>query len=138
MYIQLLDDYGSPTVPVYTELFVINGLGDEIIIGLPDILGLYFEFFVSALTCGRNGTKLSVMSEYDHAIFIMDAVRREIAKPNVRTRTIRRAQTKLKSVFAGYDKRKQLVLHDPMSLRVIHSGPTGASHEVVASRRLAP
>ena len=133
--IQLLDDYGSPTEPMYTELYVVDGLGDEVIIGLPDILGSYFDFFVSALTCGRNGTKLSILSEYERAMMIMDSVKREVARPHVRQRTIRVAQNKLRKVLHQHEQRKGRILSDPLSVRVIHHDPQNGSYEVVTSRR---
>ena len=70
LYIQLLDDYGSLSEPIYTELFIVDGLGNEVIIGLPDILGMYFNFFVAALSCGRKGTKVSFMSDSERAMMI--------------------------------------------------------------------
>ena len=133
--IQLLDDYGSPTEPMYTELYVVDGLGDEVIIGLPDILGSYFDFFVSALTCGRNGTKLSILSEYERAMMIMDSVKREVARPHVRQRTIRVAQNKLRKVLHQHEQRKGRILSDPLSVRVIHNDAQNGSYEVVTSRR---
>ena len=135
LYMQLLDDYGSPTEPIYTELFIVDGLGDEVIIGLPDILGNYFDFFVAALSCGRNGTKLSIMSEYDRALMIMSSVKQAVAKPHVRQRTIRVAQNKLRKLLTHYQQRKQCVLADPLSVRVIHTDSQGSSYDVVTSRR---
>jgi len=135
LYIQLLDDYGCPTEPMHTELFLVDGLGEEVIIGLPDILGAYFNFFVAALTNGRNGTKLSVMSEFEQVCLIMEGVQREVARSQPRRRAIARAQRKLSTVLSKYDKRKDMVLKDPMSVRVIYNDPNGVSHEVVTSRR---
>jgi len=116
-----LDDYGSPTEPMYTELYVVDGLGDEVIIGLPDILGSYFDFFVSALTCCRNGTKLSILSEYERAMIIMDSVKRGVVIPHVGQRTIRVAQNKLRKVLHQHEQRKGRILSDPLSVRVIHN-----------------
>ena len=80
LHIQLMDDYGCPTELMHTECYIVEGLGEEVIVGLPDILGSYFDFFVAALSCGRSGTKLSVMSDYDRVCMLMSEVKREVEK----------------------------------------------------------
>ena len=47
--ISLLDDYGERTKPIATEFYVSDSLGNEAIIGLPELLGNYFEYFMHVL-----------------------------------------------------------------------------------------
>ncbi len=48
--IQLYDDGGKLCEPIQTRFYVVNTLGDEAIVGLPDLLGNYFSYFVRVLT----------------------------------------------------------------------------------------
>jgi hypothetical protein len=47
--VQLYKDDGTLTEVIPTSFFVNEGLGNEAIIGLPEILGEYFEYFVQVL-----------------------------------------------------------------------------------------
>ena len=51
---QVYADDGSLEEPISTEYFVVPTLGDEAIIGLPDILGNYYEFFEKVLRAARE------------------------------------------------------------------------------------
>ena len=51
--VALYDDRGCLCPSVYTEFFVMPRLGREIIIGLPDILGNYYEYFTDILDRAR-------------------------------------------------------------------------------------
>jgi hypothetical protein len=47
--VQLYDDDFQLYRPIWTRFYVVDTLGDELIIGLPDLLGSYFEFFATVL-----------------------------------------------------------------------------------------
>ena len=51
--IALFDDDGRLCDPISSELYVMPDLGEEIIIGLPEILGNYYDYFTSILERAR-------------------------------------------------------------------------------------
>ena len=52
--VSLYDDEGKLSAPISTEFYVMPKLGKEIIIGLPDILGNYYDFFSAVLERART------------------------------------------------------------------------------------
>ena len=51
--IALYDDDGHLCEPIATELYIMPSLGKQIIIGLPDLLGNYFDYFTTILEKAR-------------------------------------------------------------------------------------
>ena len=51
--VQLYDDDGVLCPPVKTSFYLIDKLGMEAIVGLPDILAGYFNFFMKVMTDAR-------------------------------------------------------------------------------------
>ena len=52
--VSLYDDEGNCCEPISTELYVMPDLGEEIIIGLREILGNYYDFFTTVLERARS------------------------------------------------------------------------------------
>ncbi len=52
--VQLYDDEFHLYRPIWTSFYVVDTLGDEVIIGLPDLLGNYFEFFSTVLNAAAR------------------------------------------------------------------------------------
>jgi hypothetical protein len=52
--IQLEDNYGDYTDPITTAFYVVPTLGNEVIVGLPDILGNYFDHFSEFIYAARQ------------------------------------------------------------------------------------
>ena len=118
--ISLLDNYGQRTKPISTEFYVSDSLGDEAIIGLPDLLGNYFNYFAMIL----NGATKSRSLQYNERIMyelsqICDEFEEELytRSPNVRRikKMVRRARKKL----VDYERTKSLVKNDPYVCKVI-------------------
>lgn len=54
LQLRLYDDDNCLCDPLTVELYIIDTLGEQVIIGLPSILGDFFDFFVCALQRGRE------------------------------------------------------------------------------------
>ena len=52
--LQMFDADNVLSEPIWTELYVIPSLGEEVIIGLPDILGNYWSLFIEILENARD------------------------------------------------------------------------------------
>jgi hypothetical protein len=54
LFVQPIDDYGEKLESVATEFLIVETLGNEAIIGLPDLLGNFYEFFSGILAKGAR------------------------------------------------------------------------------------
>ena len=120
-----INDYGEELDPIATRFFVIETLGDEAIIGLPDLLGNFFDFFVDILTCGarKKGKMLpmihTIISDMDDICskFEDELYKRvpAVKKLNALVKTARRkltGYTVLKSHVVDDAKRERVVIDD--------------------------
>ena len=52
--VALYDDYGDLQSPILTTFYVIDSLGTDVIIGLPALLGDYYNFFLTVMRRGAR------------------------------------------------------------------------------------
>lgn len=64
--IQLYKDDGSLSDPILTSFYIVHSLGEEAIIGLPDLLGSYFEYFAEILEVASN--RYLPLTDMDHIL----------------------------------------------------------------------
>jgi hypothetical protein len=121
--ISLLNDYGERTKPISTEFYVSDSLGDEAIIGLPELLGNYFEFFMHVL---EGTTKVKPLSATERIIDelnqICDDFEEELLYsrfPNARR--IRKLVNKARKITNTYSRTKNDVRSDPYKREVIQN-----------------
>ena len=69
LQINLLDNYGQRTNPISTEFYVSNDLGNEAIIGLPDLLGNYFNYFAMILNGATKGASKNRNLAFNEEMF---------------------------------------------------------------------
>ena len=118
--ISLLDNYGQRTKPITTEFYVSDSLGNEAIIGLPDLLGNYFDYFAMIL----NGATKKRSLEYNERILyelnqICKEFEEELYTRSPNTRRMKKMVTKVRKKLTGYERAKQLVLNDPYMSKVV-------------------
>jgi hypothetical protein len=89
--IQLEDNYGDYTDPITTAFYVVPTLGNEVIVGLPDILGNYFdhlsEFIYAARQDRLESSASGVISRLDS---ICDRFTEELSRvePRIKRRIV--------------------------------------------------
>ena len=121
--ISLLDDYGERARPITTEFYVSNSLGNEAIIGLPDLLGNYFDYFARIL----NGATKNRSLQYNERIMcdlnqICNEFEDELYNRSPNTRRIKKMVRKARKKLQSYKRAKELVINDPYMSKVIQ-GP---------------
>jgi RNase H-like domain found in reverse transcriptase len=132
--IRLYDDLGDLSAPVSTDLYVIESLGEQIIVGLPAILGEYFDFFSAVLNRGRKS--VPVRQEQVHRLqHIGDLICAEVMSRTPRPGKLRRLRRELSHHLHKYTEQKLNVLADPCSTQVLHNNGSGSTVEVIRSRK---
>ena len=136
LQLSLYDDYGNLCVPVTTQLYVIDTLGDQIIIGLPSILGEFYDFFSAALERGRKGRPegANIVGRLQE---LVTAIHDEVMRSNPRSRCLRKLQRQLTKLCKRYTDRKRHILDDPSATQVlINNGAGSNTIELLSSRKL--
>ena len=112
--ISLLNDYGERCEPIATQFYVCDNLGDEAIIGLPELLGNYFEYFSNVLNLAT--TKHS-MNQTDRIMFelakITDEFEAELYRKSPNLNILRKLTKKAKLELSKYKISKNNILNDP-------------------------
>jgi len=119
--IRMYDDYGELTEPVWTRFYVVDHLGDQAIIGLPDIIGDYFYYFRSCLEGAR--IELHKESGLHQMVVELGALWWEfvevVANPSASEKQLQRLCDKAKKVCGRYSRRKDRISSDPACREVI-------------------
>lgn len=133
----LYNDYDQLCEPVTTELYIIPTLGEQVIIGLPSILGEFFDFFVSALHRGRGEDAHSTYGTVGRLQDLVDQVYSEISRSYPRVRQLRKLQRDLAKLCRRYRSRKRQILDDSTATQIlVNDGKGGNTVELVVSRKL--
>ena len=117
-----INDYGEELEAISTEFYIVETLGDEAIIGLPDLLGNYFEYFSEILhraATGKSKDKVPfanrVVSDLDG---LCDKMEDELYKKNPSHKKLERLVKTARRKLLSYETIKSHVQADP-TMRLI-------------------
>ncbi len=117
-----INDYDEELQPIATEFYIVETLGNEAIIGLPDLLGNYFEYFSEILqraATGKSRDKLplatSVITDLDELCSKMED---ELYKKNPSNKKLGRLVKSARRKLLSYEVVKTKVKADP-SVRMV-------------------
>ena len=91
---------------VATELYVMPNLGAEIIIGLPDILGNYYDFFIDILETARRGQRVEGLQRLQQ---IYGLCADQICRPDPSFRKLKHYAAEARRIGSSYAKQKQRI-----------------------------
>ena len=125
--VALYDDEGSLLSPIATEFYIMPDLGDEIIVGLPEILGNYYDIFTSILERARaRQPKVRI----ERLFQLYDLCKEELCKPEPKRSLLKSYSNEAKAIKSWYEKHKYRVQHDPRSTTTTSTTPQGVSFEI--------
>ena len=131
--IQLEDNYGEFTDPLTTAFYVVPTLGYEVIVGLPDILGNYFEHFSSFLHEARqNRLRHGIVTRLEG---LCNRITTELTRAEPRANHLSRLCTEAKQEASSYLNLKRRVCDDPSAELVLASAVDGDTVEVIKSEK---
>jgi len=129
--LQIYDADNVLTEPLWTELYVIPTLGDEIIIGLPDLLGNYFDVFMSVMEKARADSRPEGGVRLERLVEIVDE---QLAKRQPDRNVLRSAARESAAILQRYAGTKRRVNQDKAMKRVLNSS-SRAAYELLVSAR---
>lgn len=130
--VALYDDSHRLTDPVWIECHVLPGLGDQIIIGLPEILGNFYDFFITALSNARQAleSQRHVGAARLHDLTVL--TQEEVGKPKPSVKKLKLIAREAKSIGSAYQSHKRRIMSDSTNRTILTDGKDG-SIEVLSS-----
>ena len=118
-----IDDHGMDQDPIVTEFFIIDTMGDELIIGLPSLLSEYYDYFSSIIA---KAAHKSILQRHDGAEEVIDflddicdRLEDELYSKEPNHTKLNKLVKKARAMMVKYNKVKDDVSQDPE--RVTHS-----------------
>ena len=112
--ISLLNDFGEKCEPISTQFYVCETLGDEAIIGLPELLGNYFDYFANVLNLATSTNSLNQTGRIMNNLKkITDEFEEELYRNAPSLRNLRKLTESARKELAAYQLTKNDILKDP-------------------------
>ena len=123
--------------PITTHLYIVESLGEEMIIGLQDLLGNYFEVFAEVIEEEAEKVMPSRHAEETMRCFqrLFLDFEEELTKAFPSNRRLRQLAAQARNKGSSYRNAKERILKDKASVRVLHSDGHGRTVEVIHSGR---
>ena len=124
------------TEPIYTEFYVLPQLGEEMIVGLPDLLGSYWPVFIDILTEARSrGSPEHRQAGGERLEELVSIVERELLKPRgPEPCVLKSAANEGRAILKRYQAIKRRVTQDPQLKTIITSSSRGARELLMSPR----
>ena len=132
--VALYDDNHKLTDPVWVECYVLPGLGDQIILGLPELLGNFYEFFTTALHNAHLAleSKRHVGAARLHDLTVQ--AQEEVGKPVPSVKKLKLIAREAKSIGSAYQSHKRRITSDSTNQTILMDGKDGKI-EVLTSKK---
>ena len=108
--VSLYNKKGELGEPVATEFYVMPSLGEEIIIGLPDILGNYYEIFMGMM---KEARKKLPRERLDRLYDILEFCQDELGERQPDVKLLKRFAKEAAAIRAWYTNHKRRVVSEP-------------------------
>ena len=118
-----IDDYDKDWEPITVEMFVVETMNNQMIIGLPDLLGSFFDYFACIMNnaASKRPRKLlgghSIIDEVDA---ICNELEDELYRKTPRIKRMQALAKRATSKLMSYTRLKEMVQKDPDKIRHVH------------------
>jgi hypothetical protein len=135
--VQIFKVDGSLSEPIETNFFVVETLGEEMIIGLQDLLGSFFEVFAEVLETAANRRLPSAMMDDTLKFFqrIFLDIQSEVEKPFPSNSRLKQLVKQTRKKASSYRNAKQRIKHDKLAERVLLNDGEGNTQACLISQR---
>jgi hypothetical protein len=119
--VQIFKEDGSLSEPIEASFFVVETLGEEMIVGLQDLLGNFFEIFAEILESAAN-RKLPSRQVDDTLKFFQRLfldLQTEVEKPFPSNSRLKQLVKQARKKGSSYRNAKQRIKHDKLATRAI-------------------
>lgn len=132
--VKFIDDYGSETSATVLEFYVVPGLGEELLVGLHDIIGHFLDYFVSILEFARESQDYS--GRVGRLCGILGRLEGELAREIPNPRRLDKLSKEAQQLGAQYSRLKDAILSRQDHTSRIANNGCGLSYEILAHPRL--
>ena len=123
---------GTLQDPISTVFYVMPALGERLIIGLPEILGNFYDYFTTILEDARNRrpkARIERLSQlYGHC-------RDQLCSETPNKKLLKSYGNEARAIGSWYSKLKHRVLHDPQVVTIMTTSSDGFNREVAHSAK---
>ena len=132
--LQVYNDDGELVPAVQLAFYIVPTLQREIIIGLPDILDNYFDFFITILQNAAEARKMDrlhrVQDIYDEIKFIQASGDVD----NIFPQRSKILKNEIKTIYSWYTNAKRRIVQDPFARAIVEQG-NGVARTIISSPR---
>ena len=131
-----IDDYDKEWKPVKVEMFVVETMDNQIIIGLPDLLGEFFDYFATVMNNAASTRPRKLMGGQtiiDEVDAICNELEDELYRKSPRLKRMQALAKRATLKLMSYTRLKEQVNKDPEKARYVHkdSGDGNTDGETV-------
>ena len=123
---------GTLQAPIATEFYIMPNLGERIIIGLPDILGNYFDIFTTILEEARSRRPKARIERLSQ---LYDLCKSELCSEAPNKKLLKSYGNEARAIGSWYSNLKHRVLHDPKVVKTLTTTHDGLSRETAHSAK---
>jgi hypothetical protein len=116
---------------VATEFYIMPNLGHEIIIGLPEILGNYYDHFIGVLERARRKPRAENLERLQQ---LYTESKNQLCTPNPNFRKLKSYASEAGRIGSAYVKHKQRILDGNYS-EITHTDSNGVSNTLLHSKK---
>jgi hypothetical protein len=135
--VQIFKEDGTLSEPVEASFFVVETLGEEMIIGLQDLLGSFFEIFAEVLETAANRRLPSAQVDDTLKFFqrLFLDFQTEVEKPFPSNSRLKQLVRQARKKGSSYRNAKQRIRHDKLAERVLLNDGEGNTQACLISER---
>ena len=130
--VRLYDDEGRLTEPIETEFYVMPDLGDSIIIGLPDILGNFYDTFISFL---ENARQRQPAVRVERLYQLYNKCKDELCSPEPSRKKLKAYGNEARAIGSWYSKHKSRIKNDRKHTQTEQTDTDGITYSILHSTK---
>ena len=130
--VQILDDEENLTEPMFVDFYVMPELGSEVIIGIHEILGNFYDIFTTILERAR-ARQPAVRVERLYQLY--NNCKNELCSPEPSRKKLKAYGNEAKQIGSWYHRHKLRIQQDKFHTQTERVGTDGRMFSVVSSTR---
>ena len=130
--VRMYDDQGKLTEPIETEFYVMPDLGDSIIIGLPDILGNFYDIFTTIL---ENARQRQPAVRVERLYQLYNKCKDELCSPEPSRKKLKAYGNEARAIGSWYSRHKTRIKQDRKHTQTEHVSRDGTIYSILHSAK---
>ena len=123
---------GTLQAPISTVFYIMPALGERLIIGLPEILGNFYDYFTTILEDARNRRPKARIERVSQ---LYGLCKDQLCSPTPNKKLLKSYSNEARAIGSWYSKLKHRVLHDPKVVKTLTTSSDGINRETAHSAK---